>query len=212
MQLDSSRNISSSTRRPPLLGSWFEANIPVLSSMLPHITQYDAGPWLSFFIESRLWQFETVPTFVEGTDIHRCDNEYAAHVFRLLADRSPRLKRISYRIINTMNGPLRTPLPIFTHFALIELNFTPYTAGALLCTCQDMKIKVYTFLRDRELLHALFASHRHLRHDEERVQTAYPYQEREHEYCLTHNVPTLALQTLQMRAFKCPSAPSSTTD
>ena len=145
-------------------------------------------------------------------DIHRCDNEYAAHVFRLLADRSPRLKRFSYRIINTMNGPLRTPLPIFTHFALIELNFTPYTAGALLCTCQDMKIKVYTFLRDRELLHALFASHRHLRHDEERVQTAYPYQEREHEYCLTHNVPTLALQTLQMRAFQCPSAPSSTTD
>ena len=115
VQLDSSRNISSSTRRPPLLGSWFEANIPVLSSMLPHITQYDAGPWLSFFIESRLWQFETVPTFVEGTDIHRCDNEYAAHVFRLLADRSPRLKRISYRIINTMNGPLRTPLPIFTY-------------------------------------------------------------------------------------------------
>ena len=89
-----------------------------------------------------------------------------------------------------------------------------------------MKIKVYTFLRDRELLHALFASHRHLRHDEERVQTAYPWfvrhrmpnelrsilMEREHEYCLTHNVPTLALQTLQMRAFQCPSAPSSTTD
>ena len=194
--------------------------------MLPHITQYDAGLWLSFFIESRLWQVETVPTFVEGTDIHRCDNEYAAHVFRLLADRSPRLKRISYRIINTRNGPLRTPLPIFTRFALIELNFTPHTAGALLCTCQDMKIKVYTFLRDRELLHALFASHRHLRHDEERVQTAYPWfvrhrmpnelrsilMEREHEYCLTDNVPTLALQTLQMRAFQCPSAPSSTTD
>ena len=154
----------------------------------------------------------------QGTDKRRCDNAYAAQVFRLLADRSPRLKRISYYMINTMNGPLRgKPKCIFTHYALLELNFTPYTAGALSCTCRDMKINIYTFLHDRQLLHAVYASHRNLRDGEERVQAAYPWfvrqrmpnelrsilMEREHVYCLTRTVPTLALQTLQMRTFQC---------
>ena len=109
------------------------------------------------------------------------------------------------------------PERIFTHYALLELNFTPYTAGVLFCTCRDMKMKIYTFLHDRQLLRAVFASHRNLRDDEERVQAAYPgfvrqrmpnelrsiLIEREHVYCLTRTVPTLALQTLQMRTFQC---------
>ena len=46
-----------------------------------------------------------------------------------------------------MHGPLQIGQPprIFTHFALLELNFTPYIAGALLCTCRAMKIKIYIF-------------------------------------------------------------------
>ena len=99
------QNVKSPRHRPPLLESWFEVNLALVTNMLPQITQCDAGPWLSFFIESRLWQFETVPTFVEGTDKRRCDNEYAAQVFRLFADRSPRLKRISYHMINYLDSP-----------------------------------------------------------------------------------------------------------
>ena len=216
-------NVKPLPPRPPLLESWFEIHLFFSSSQhAAHITRCDACPWLSFFIESRLWQFETVPTFVEGTDVRRLDNEYAALVFRLFADRSPRLERISYHMINTMSGPLQIGQPprIFTHFALLELNFTPYTAGALFCTCRDMKNKIYTFLHDRELLHAVHASHRNLRDDRERVQAAYPWfvrqrmpdrlrsilMEREHVYCLTRTVPTLALQSLQLRTFQLPAA------
>ena len=188
-------------------------------SMWPHIACVDACPWLSFFIESRLWQFETVPTFVDGTDIRRFDNDYAALVFRLLAERSSRLKRISYFMINTMNGPLRTPRQptrVFTHFALLELNFAPYTAAALFCTCRDMKNKIYAFLHDRQLLYAVHASHQNLEDNRERVQAAYPWfvrqrmpdqlrnilLERNHICCLTRSIPTPALQSLQLRTFQ----------
>ena len=46
------------------------------NNMLPHILHCDTSTWMSFFIESRLWEFEIVPAFVQGTSIRRCHNEY----------------------------------------------------------------------------------------------------------------------------------------
>ena len=83
---------------------------------------------------------------------------------------------------------------------------------------EEQDIYFYT-----QLLHAVHASHRNLQNDRERVQAAYPWfvrqrmpdqlrrilMDREHVYCLTRTVPTLALQSLQLRTFQLPAAPTA---
>ena len=132
------------------------------------MTECDPHPWLLFFVESRLWQFELVPPFYEGSDRARCENGYALQVFKNLAARSPQLQTLSYRIINTMNGPPRLPpffyepgellyppnqiVPseaVWTHHVLAEVNFAPVTAAALLATCREMRTRILLFCASR---------------------------------------------------------------
>ena len=119
------------------------------NNMSPHILHCDNSTWMSFFIESRIWEFEIVPAFVQGTDIRRCDNEYALQVLHHLAEHNPQVDNISYRIFNTMQGPIRIQQPLhqpagaaspaystthFTHHALrtciLSLSYCTYTSFA----------------------------------------------------------------------------------
>ena len=141
-------------------------------NMLPHVLHCDTSTWMSFFIESRLWEFEIVPAFVQVTSIRRCDNEDALQVFHHLAEHNPQVDNISYRIFNTTQAPIRIQQPLhqsagaaspaystthFTHHALVEITFQPFTARALMTTCHDLRIKTFSFLHHRQLMHAISA-------------------------------------------------------
>ena len=150
------------------------------NNMLPHILHCDTSTWMSFFIESRLWEFEIVPAFAQGTSIRRCDNEYALQVFHHLAEHNPQVDNISYRIFNTTPGPIRIQQPLqqpagaaspaystthFTHHGLVEITFQPFTARALMTTCHDLRINTFSFLHNRQLMHAISARAQRLTQD-----------------------------------------------
>ena len=179
------------------------------NNMSPHILHRDNSTWKSSFIESRLWEFEIVPAFVHGTDIRRCDNEYALQVFYHLAEHNPQVDNISYRIFNTMQGPIRIQQPLHQ------------PARALMTTCHDLRIKTFSFLHNRQLMHAISARFQRLTQDltfpvhypqsttEWHIKHRMPDElrqillQREHAFFLSRTVPTLALQTLQLNTFQC---------
>ena len=106
--------------------------------------------------------------------------QYALQVFHHLAEHDPQVDNISYRIFNTMQGPIRIQQPLhqpagaaspaystthFTHHALVEITFQPFTARALMTTCHDMRIKTFSFLHNRQLMHAISARFQRLTQD-----------------------------------------------
>lgn len=200
-------------------------------NMSTPMTECDPHPWLLFFVESRLWQFELVPPFYEGSDRARCENGYALQVFKNLAARSPQLQTLSYRMINTMNGPPRLPpffyepgellyppnqiVPseaVWTHHVLAEVNFAPATAAALLATCREMRTRILLFLREQALLHVIVApdpgqfvgsSSLWLARHRMPDELRCILRERQHNFFLCRDVPVLALEILELRSFGC---------